>query len=164
MTTAEAKDYVKKQFTDEGYKLDENLNLRNKAFKQLVQAVELHGMQFILCEDGYTYTREKNGYEWNIKITIPNGKGEGFCFATFHRSKHRVTLHTLLMAWSKMIRMDAVKEILLSSANGVEYVDCHKCCGQGIISYYMHVYNGICFDCLGTGKQLVNFTVKTPQK
>jgi hypothetical protein len=32
---------------------------------------------------------------------------------------------------------------------------CAKCCGEGRISGFMHVENGICFDCWGTGGDIV---------
>ena len=29
---------------------------------------------------------------------------------------------------------------------------CGKCDGKGVLSYYGHIANGVCFDCQGTGK------------
>ena len=34
----------------------------------------------------------------------------------------------------------------------MNYYICPRCCGKGIIDKYMHVENGVCFECSGSGK------------
>jgi len=68
--------------------------------------------------------------------------------------KHKYVLRTFCISanWKR------IAAHLYKACTGMittEKATCAKCCGKGRISAFMHVENGICFDCWGTGGDIV---------
>ena len=106
--------------------------------KSINKALANPNVEMVMVKKGYV--RTLNGFDWDLKITI-NGKGKVFNLKSF-------TPETLADCFAKVAKMPHVKESVHIHQGSSP---CTKCNGKGIIPAFMHVSQGVCFDCLGIG-------------
>jgi len=88
--------------------------------------------------------RDETGKEYNVKVSHTGWDRE---------LRHDVNHY--------LVDYDKLAEVLgrtLSNkwyrdiSSKIEGHECGRCCGNGYIKEYSHVYNGVCFKCAGLGK------------
>ena len=123
-------------YTEGGY----GITCDNRSYftKSLNRALSNNNVDFTLIKKGYV-ANKKNGFKWNLRIRI-EGKGKVFLLRSF-------TPKTLIECFTLVTKMEHVKSIHIHEGA----TPCSKCNGKGIIPAFMHVCDGVCFDCLGIG-------------
>lgn len=125
-------------YTEKGYDL--TCDNRNYFTKSLNKALCNKSVTFKLCKKGFIYIRESDGFEYNLKIQI-DGKGKIW-------KLKRLDPESICECFAKVAKMDHVKESIHIHEDAYK---CEKCGGRGIIPCFMHICQGVCFDCLGIG-------------
>lgn len=125
-------------YKEQGYDID--CDNRSYFTKSINKMLCNDSVKFILCEKGYSWKRKKDDYKYNLKILI-EGKGKIFNLTSLDPE-------SICNCFAKVAQMEHIKELVHVHQDA--YV-CDKCNGKGIIPAFMHVCNGVCFDCLGIG-------------
>jgi len=124
-------------YNEKGYSI--SCNNRSYFAKSINKALENPNVRLILIEKGYV-KKQSNGFRYNLAITI-NGKGKSFRLKDF-------SPEAIAKAFASVTKMPHVKEMIHIHEDAHA---CSKCSGKGIIPAFMHVCDGVCFDCLGIG-------------
>lgn len=142
-TTAES---VKGIFESQGYKY--NKDGRNRTHRALQSLLDSGLISFSVCEKGMVWTRKKNGFKYNVRVSIK--KPDGVFYNVYTKSTiTNIDSYDVLKIIGGVLQRDEVKSFMNS------YVDidasCHKCNGVGFIPMFHYYCNGVCFDCYGLG-------------
>ena len=97
--------------------------------------------------------KDGNVKEFNLEV-----RGYGFRRRVYCSN---LDAERVLIEVSKFIKDPRVSESHVNSmkVSGKMCIDCKKCRGKGRILAFMHVCDGLCFDCYGTKYETVNYTV-----
>ena len=107
--------------------------------KSLNKALAAENVEVRICEKGFHWTSE-SGFKHNVRIYI-DGIGKRFNQKDF-------SPESLCNCFAKVAKMEHVKKSINKHSDA--YM-CEKCDGKGILPCFMHVCQGVCFDCLGVG-------------
>ncbi len=112
---------------------------RSPETKSINIALQNPIVDFKLIKKGFVATK-KSGFKWNLRIRIA-GIGKVFNLKDMRPVD-------IAEAFAVVAKMEHVKESIHIYEDA--YV-CEKCGGKGIIPHFMHVCDGICFECMGVG-------------
>lgn len=136
-TTTKLENKLQAIYNEGGY--DIYCDNRSYYTKSINKALQNSSVDFMLIKKGYVAT-QGNGFKWNLRIRI-EGKGKVFNLKSF-------SPETIAECFASVSRMEHVKESIHIHEDAYP---CTKCGGEGIIPAFMHVCEGVCFDCLGIG-------------
>ncbi len=125
-------------YDEKGY----DLQCDNRSYftKSLNKALRNDSVRFELCKCGFVRRTNSTGFVYNLKIHI-NGKGKVFKLKSFNPE-------SLCDCFAEVAKMEHVRKSIHIHQDAYE---CSKCGGKGIIPMFMHICQGVCFDCLGIG-------------
>jgi hypothetical protein len=114
----------------------EKCDNRNFATKAINTALQFEHVQILIAPQGKVFVSGTKKH--NVKIRVAN--------------RQRTALMDVVSS-EKMLPMLAslLEETKSQMPKESEGTKCCKCNGSGIIKAFMHIYNGVCFDCLGIG-------------
>lgn len=134
--TTELENRLQAIYTANGY--DITCDNRSYFTKSLNKALTNPSVLLKVAPKGMVWT--KDDWSYNLKILI-EGKGKTFKIKDF-------SPENIADCFAIVAKMEHVKESIKIHQDA--HV-CDKCKGKGIIPAFMHVCNGVCFDCLGIG-------------
>lgn len=137
MATLKLENKLQEIYAANGY--DITCDNRSYYVKSLNKALSNPNVVFKLCEKGMVWRKDKD-WTYNLKILI-DGKGKSFKIKDFNPEG-------LADCFAIVAKMDHVKESIRMHEDAYT---CEKCKGKGVIPAFMHVCQGVCFDCLGIG-------------
>ncbi len=121
-------------------KMDIYCDNRSYFTKSINKALLNPNVQIKICEKGHYWTSPITKFKYNLVIRI-NGKGQMWYKKDF-------SPESICNCFAIVTKMPHVKEYIHIHQDAYE---CSKCSGKGIIPHFMHVSQGVCFDCLGIG-------------
>lgn len=136
---------IQEIFTKYGYRQYAELSNRKKVVQNINRTLAAGKIDIQLAKPGKVWL--KDGQRWSVQIFVKvTEDGRGYIFKY---KPNIITPNTILLCLTKVIQKPKVSKAIGSYlANCPE---CNRCNGKGILPHYMHVANGVCFRCLGTG-------------
>lgn len=148
-------------FQEKGYQTSDN---RSIEWRSINKALDF-GIKIILVDVGKVRT-SKSGYKWKIGLEYTNSENQ--LLRAYYKAQNLV--HFTCGEWQSR-PSDVVSSQVLSCIlhfrkalidKGVirtgpdlekepTMSKCSKCNGKGVIPAFMHVSQGVCFDCMGVG-------------
>lgn len=144
---------IQEIFKDANREVDfDNRSYSVKAINNVLQSGEIRitlakaKQLFIEKNDKSSHYRVFHGSKyWWAKVNNDTYIGDGK-----YTASSKTILSNILGTISIVINKHEVKEALKLQNSGCGK-PCTRCGAKGIIQGFMHVYNGVCFECLGIG-------------
>jgi len=131
----------------------DNRNFQTKAINSCID----NGMVTITIAD-------KDRLSTNAKILNKDGslfgfnlRVDAFGFTSRVRVHHYIAPNDILSTIGNLLNKQNIKEKI--GATYLENCDCSRCNGKGIIPQFHYYCSGICFDCYGSGKNVVKKSI-----
>lgn len=94
----------------------------------------------------------KDGSLWGFNLRV-----DAFGFVRRVRIHDYIAPNDILMAIGDLLNKENIKERI--NATYFESCECSRCNGKGIIPQFHYYCGGICFDCYGSGREIIKKTI-----
>ena len=132
-------------FREAGFKVLDNRNLEWKAVNQAIS----NGIELKIAKKGFILVEGELRYSTKVSCTVG-----GIKYTSRYNPNYDTTADIVGAKAMNCIAQFCAELRNRNISFATNYNDsckCQNCGGKGIIPAFMHIANGVCFSCLGTG-------------